>query len=422
MIWLLLGCPRSVAPELELDRTPAAAEVAEPGELEAWRAWLLHGDVLARRPRSPANLLDPGLASWRGPAAGGGEAAALWKAEAGAAGTPSLPLLRGARLAAAETLGGDPATRLAWVVPLADPGSARVDRPRSAFAWLGADADGDVLVVMERAVILGWLDAPGVAWPEVIRRLGSDDLADLALTPAGALLEARGRPPAGPATEAREALRAATELALLQAAADAPSEHEAIRARIAATGVTDVDVPAAMIERALPALVAGAGADDLAGLALVAQTGLRWRGRCADPPCGGFDRLPALAAAGRYGTEPAELAAAWRALAWKSAVDELYAAWGRPQAVGAMDRVAELVAANDPRALDRNVLLRAGPDAAWCLAVSRAVGGPEGTDRKAVFRALYRAVAREASEALARAPGFAEPLDRIARRARRAGE
>ena len=80
LLWLA-ACPRSILPELELDRSAGAAVAAEPAELEPWREWLLHGDLLARRPRTPATLLDPGLAVWKETAGGVGESASFWRAE-----------------------------------------------------------------------------------------------------------------------------------------------------------------------------------------------------------------------------------------------------------------------------------------------------------------------------------------------------
>lgn len=419
LLWLA-ACPRSILPELELDRSAGAAVAAEPAELEPWREWLLHGDLLARRPRTPATLLDPGLAVWKETAGGVGESASFWRAELSAPRTASLPLVRGARLAAVESLPGDAAGRLAWVVPLAEPGGAPLEGARAPMEWLGADTDEALFATMERSVLLGWLDAPGIAWPSVLARLSAPDLARLAETPVGAILLARRAPDAPPSAGA--SLRSATELALLQAAADLPREHEAARKLAAQLAPDQLDPAASLLRSALPALTAGAGNDATAGLALVAHTALRWREACTDRPCGGFDRLPTLAAAAGYGPEAAELAAVWRVVAWKSSVDELHAGWGRPQVVPAMDRIVELVASEQPRALDRNVLLRPQPDPAWSLAVSRAVGGPEGTDRKVVERALYRRVGAAAEAARAAAPAFAEPLERIVRRSAKYGE
>lgn len=418
LLWLL-ACPRSILPELELERTPAARLEEEPAEIEAWHSWLLHGDVLARRPRAPTALPDPGLAAWAEAARGSGESAAFWRAEGGAAGTPSLPLLRGARLASVEALPGDPTGRSAWIVPLSDPGGATLEGVRAPLSWLGATNDEELFAVLERGVLLAWLDAPGLAWTAVAGRLADPDLSRLAATPAGAILLARSAP-ASPASGAT--VRSATELALLQAAADLPSEHEAVRRLAESLAPGKLDPVASLLSANLPILTASAGDDPTAGLALVAHTALRWRGACPDTPCGGFDRLPTLTAAGAYGPEAAELAAVWRVVAWKSSVDELYAAWGRPQVVPAMDRIVELIADEQPRTLDRNVLLRSHPDPAWALAVTRAVGGPDGTDRNAVLRALYRKVAAAAVAAHERAPAFAEPLGRIAKRAARAGE
>ncbi|MSQ02338.1 MAG: hypothetical protein EXR71_10690 [Myxococcales bacterium] len=418
-LFLLQACPQKIPPGLELIPTGAAVEVAEPADLAAWRRWLLAGDPLARRLTRPVVVRDPGYAVWaRLPPDAAPDA--VWFLEASAAGTASVALLRGARLAGAETMLADPTGLTRWLLPLAEPGAGNVEAPRGPLAWLGSDRADAALPVLERAVLLGWLGAPDIDTSAVAALLGDDAWARLATTPAGQLLLGRNGDAASPSELGRRVLADVTMFALEEAAADSAKEHAALKARrLALAGADGEDVVATRLERALRDLTLDARDDGAAGMALVAHAALRWRGRCPDLPCGGFDRMDQLRAAARFGPEPARLAAVWRTVAWKSAVDELWAAWDRPQVVRAMDRIVELAADAAPRELDRSIVVRPEPDAAWILPVTRAVGGPEATSKEGLFRALYGRVAVEAHAAASVAPQAAAALGRIERRAGR---
>ncbi len=419
MLWLVFACTQKVPPGLGLIPSGETIEAPEPTDPAAWRRWLLGGDPLARRLKRPALVRDAGYAAWAGLAADA-ESDTVWFLEAGASGTASVPLLRGARLAGAETLLADLVGLTRWLLPLSEPGPGVLAAPRPPLAWLGTERADAALSVLERGVLLGWLGAPDIDTSAPAALLSEDAWARLATTPAGRLLLARNGEAATPPEDGARVLLDVTAFALEEAAADSAKEHEALKARRVVLAATEgEDVVSTRLARALAALTPAAPNDDAAGMALVAHAALRWRGRCPDVPCGGFDRIDQLKAATRFGRQSAGLAAVWRTIAWKGAVDELWASWERPQVLRAMDRIVELAADAAPRELDRSMVLRPGPDAGWILPVTRAVGGPEATSKEGLFRALYGRVAVEARAAALAAPGNAGALGRIERRAHR---
>lgn len=415
-----LACVHQVSPELELAPTPTSAPDPEPADLPAWRAWVLHGDPLARHPRLPSNGLDPALSDWLALARRGeADSSAWWQLEHQSPAGTAVAFSRGARLAEAEVNLRSPGALLRWLVPLGEPGPAAFEAPRAPLAFLRVEADDAVLAILERGVLLGWLDGPAIDVSAPAALLNDPAWARLAATPAGVMVSARIAAPGPNPAAAIHALEEAFSLALEEAAADAPAEYEAVKVRRHALGgdTPSADVVADLLTTAFAPLAASAQEDRAAGLALVAHAALRWRNRCPDAPCGGFDRLGELSAGGRFGADAARLAAIWQVVAWKGAVDELWAAWDRPQALHAMDRIVELVAADEPRALDLTALLRPAPEGAWILPVTRAVGGPEGTSKEALFRALYRRVAEVARAAASASPAQAATLGRIEKRA-----
>ncbi len=422
ILTVLLACVHEVSPELSL--TPAGVDIPnpEPTTLPEWREWVLSGDPLARHPRRPANLLDSTLESWLALAANAEpDPSGWWRVEHTAGGSAAVAYARGARLAGAEVTLGAPGALLRWIIPLAEPGPATFTQPRTPLAWAGDPSDAVLLAMLERGVLLGWMDGPNIDVTAPAARLRDPVWARLAGTPAGSLVLARGTPIAGaPSPEALRALGDATSLALEEAAADAPSEYTAVKARRAALASVNPgsDVVSNLLRGAYDAFAPHAADNAAAGNALVAHAALRWRDRCPDAPCGGFDRLVELRTAARFSPDAARLAAIWRVIAWKSAVDELWAAWGRPQNLRAMDRIVELIAETDPRALDLTALLRPGPDSSWILGITRAAGGIEGTSKEALFRSLYGRVAAEAKAAAPLAATEAAVLGRIERRAR----
>ncbi len=425
LAWIL-ACVHEVSPELELTPAPTAAADPEPTTWPEWRAWVLKGDPLARHPRLPKTLLDPALQGWLDLATREeADPSGWWLLESNGGGTPAVAFARGARLAEAEVSLRSPGALLRWLVPLGEPGPATFEAPRPPLSFLSVTSDEGVLGVLERGVLLGWLDGPNIDVTAPAGLLADPAWARLAATPAGVMLRARGARSSGAApAEVPPALTDATTLALEEAAADAPAEYTAVKARRLALGGPNpsADVVSDVLLGDFDRLASAAPDAEATGLALVAHAALRWRGRCPDPPCEGFDRLPELAAAARFGPGPARFVAIWRVIAWKGAVDELWAAWDRPQALHAMDRVVELLALDSPRALDLTTLLRPAPDSAWTLAVTRAAGGPEGTSKEALFRALYGRVAAETKAAIPAAPAEAAVLARIERRALKAAK
>ncbi|MES2640824.1 MAG: hypothetical protein V4850_15115 [Myxococcota bacterium] len=421
MLLLLAACARPIPPALQIDPIDLAEAAPEPTEPAALLAWIIGDDPLARRPRPPTQTSDAALAAWSTVARAADPSPTEWASvEASHRGTPVVALARGARLAALETALADPAAALGWAVPLpaGDPSQEQV---RPALDWLGAKPEA-LLGVVERQVLLGWLDAPGIEVGAAARALSAPTYDRAAATPAGALLIARAAAPHDPAAAAagRAALEEATWLALMGAAADRDAEQVALKAlRIEAgtrAGVSG-DPTNTLLTRAWQGFAADAGANDSTGLALVAQAALRWRNACTDAPCGGFDRVVVMEGARRWDPAVAPLADAWRVIAAKDALDHLSSAYDEPSFPHALDGIVEVLLGTGGT-VDRSLLLYPRPGAPVQLALSRAAGGGDLTTREDLFRTLEGRLAKQAHAAATTAPErLREPLTRIAKRA-----
>lgn len=421
MLLLFLACARSVAPALQVDPAGLSENVPEPTDPAALLAWIIGDDPLARRARLPSRTDNPALAAWsavaRAPDPGPGEWAAI---EAAHRGTAVVPLSRGARLAALETALGDPPAALGWALPLPS-GDSSQDQVRPALDWLGAKPEA-LLGVVERQVLLGWLDSPSVPISAAARALSAPTYDRASATPAGKLLLARAALPQDKVAAAAGlgALEEATWLALMGAAADRDAEQAAMKTmRIEAGARAGVagDPTNTLLTRAWQSLAADAGANDSTGLALVAQAALRWRNACPDTPCGGFDRVAAMEDAKRWDPAVAPFADAWRVIAAKDALDRFEAAYDEPSFPQALDGVVEVLLGTGG-AVDRSLLLYPRPGPPVQLALSRAAGGGELTTREDLFRTLEGRLAKQARAAAPTVPErLREPLTRIAKRA-----
>jgi hypothetical protein len=421
MLLLALACAPVIPAALEVDPVETA-ETPEPTDPTARLAWMIGEDPLARRPRVPSGDLDPPLSAWRDVATAPSAKAYDWGAlEAAHRGSVAVPLARGARLAALETSLGDASAAFAWTLPLpAQPPTQ--EQVRAPLDWLGATTPDALLGIVERQVLLGWLDGPTIPVDAAAHALASPTYDRVATTPAGRILAARAAHAVDPAARSAgtAALEEATWLAAMGAAADRDSEQAAFRAlraeAVTRNGVTG-DPARALLTRAADTLVGDAGTDSSAGGALLAQAALRWEGGCPDTPCGGFDRVGAMGAAARFGPELAGPTAAWQAIALKEALDHLQAAYDEPSFPHALDDIVEvLVGLGAP--LDRGVLLYQRPGPPVQLALSRAAGGGDLTSRDDLLRTLQNRLATLARAAATSAPDrLREPLERMARRA-----
>ncbi|MDP2315892.1 MAG: hypothetical protein Q8P41_23555 [Pseudomonadota bacterium] len=421
MLLLLLACARPIPTALQIDTQDARTTAPEPTDPAALVGWMIGDDPLARRPRMPTGPVDEALADWMKVAASAEPRPTDWAAvEAAHPGTAVVPLARGARLAALETSLQDPAAALGWSVPL-PPGETSQDQVRPALDWLGAPADA-LLGLVERQVLLGWLDAPSVPVDDAASALTAPTYDRAAATPAGALLVARAARPRDPTAAAagRDALLEATWIAAMGAAADRDAEQVAVKALRAEAGTragVSGDPTNTLLTRAWQGLAADAGGDDSTGLALLAQAALRWRNACTDAPCGGFDRVALMANAGRWDPAVAPLADAWRVIAAKDALDRFESAFDAPSFPQALDGVIEVLVGTGG-SVDRSLLLYARPGPPVQLALSRAAGGGDLTSREDLFRTLKNRLARQARAAMEVAPErLREPLGRIAKRA-----
>lgn len=414
-MWLLLACVRTVAPPLEVSSTVA---VPEPDSPEERLPWMLAGDPLARRPRVPSGPVTPGVAAFLDVDRRADPKPAEWFAlEAAHRGTEAVPLARGARLGVLEVSLDDPGVALAWSLPLVQV-EPREGQTRGALDWLVGPNTG-LIDILERAVLLGWLDGPAIPVDAAARALQDARYDRLAARPAGALLLARAERRADPvaAERGRTLLSEATRLALLEVAADRDAEEKAWRVERSAAATTlgvEGDPISALLAQANVALTADAGSDTSTGLALTSQAALRLRGACPDTPCSGFDRLDALHAAARWGAGPWPIL--WEIIAEKDALDQLRSAWDTPFVAAALDKQVELLLGRGA-SLESSLLRYPTATPPVRLALSRALDAGDLTSSEDLLVTLKGHLIERAKTALPQAPErLREPLERIARR------
>ncbi|MFN7147641.1 MAG: hypothetical protein ACK4YP_27985, partial [Myxococcota bacterium] len=320
-----------------------------------------------------------------------------------------------------ETSLGDPAAAMPWVLPLPSDGPAE-GQVRPVLDWLGTDDAEALLPIVERQVILGWLDGPGVPVDAAARALGEPTYDRIAATPAGKLLLARAARPADPAAAAtaRAALEEATWIAAMSAAADRDAEQATLKTIVAEARTkagTEGSPTRALLAAAADGFAKDAGTDASVGYALLAQAALRWDGGCPDQPCGGFDRVAAMEAATRWDPGVAPFVAVWKAIASKDALDRLEASYDAPSFPKALDAQVEVLLGTGG-SLDRSVLLYPRPGPPVQLALSRAAGGGDLTSREDLLHTLRARLAGVAKTAASTAPDrVREPLLRMAKRA-----
>jgi hypothetical protein len=417
MLLLLLGCTRAVAPVLEVE--PVEATPPEPADPDARLAWILGDDPLARRPRLPTATDGP-LVAWAELARADDTRPAQWAdLEARFPATVVVPLARGARLAALEASLGDPARAMEWYLPL-PLGDAGQEQTRPPLDWLHASPD-NLLPLLERSVVLGWLDAPSLPTAKLAAVFAEPGFGRVVATPAGTLLTARAARASDPAAAAEgwAALEQATALAAATAATDTDAEQAANKLALqAARDTLGGDPVPTLLRRAAEKLTADAGTDRSAGGALLALAAERWENRCPDTPCGGLDRVRAMATAGRWAPEVAPFADAWIVIASKDALDRLDVSWDHPSVTGAIDATVEVLLGSGG-AVDRSLLLYPKPGPPLVLALSRAAGGGDLTGKDDLVHALRKRAGALAAATAPRVPEATRgPLEKIARRGR----
>lgn len=422
MLLLMLACARSIPAALQVEDEDARVTAPEPADAAARLAWMIGEDPLVRRPRVPDGELDPALTAWREVARLPAPKPTDWAdLETLRRGTLAVPFARGARLAALETALGEPAAAMGWVLPLPADRIGQ-EQVRAPLDWMTGEKPEALLAIVERQVVLGWLDGPGIPLADAAKALGQPTYGRVAATPAGELLLRRAAGARDPAAAAsgRAALEEATWLATMRAAADRDAEQVAVKAILAdaaARAGVSGDPVRALLARAATGLAADAADDASAGAALLAQAALRWENACPDAPCGGFDRVAAMDTAGRWHPSVAPLAEAWKVVTAKDALDRLDVAWDEPSFPTALDAEVEVLLGTGG-SVDRTLLLyaRAGPPVA--LALSRAAGGGDLTGKDDVLRTLGGRLAASAKALAPSAPErLREPLLRIAKRA-----
>jgi hypothetical protein len=436
----LLGCIGEIPPHLQVDRP---VTVATPQPPPTGLKDLVRQDPLVRRPkpRDPGDWLKirdgAAVEAWSSVARMNQVTPADWtQLEQTHTGTAAVALARGARLAALEVLlAGDveaPAQQqvAAWL------GATRVEthpttkNPRGPLAWIPGTTITEkrqaILTIAERSVLLGWLDGPGIELKPAAEALTAPAHTRLLDSPAGALIVSRAalERAEDPARIGRAALADATELALATVAADRDKEQEALRLRHAklAKALGGKAGPLkTLLHRARISLMADAGADASAGLALVALTGERLFGHCPDGHCASLDRTQALTSAARWGPEVAPFAHAWQVVAVKQAVDTLASSYKKPSFGYTLIDVVDPLSGTGGGPVELALLRYRSADPTALLQISRLARGPGTTLPEEVIAATRAHLARVCDAALASRPprAIGAEIKRIRDRARR---
>lgn len=399
--------------------------------LLARRDPLVRAPTVPDRPSAAALTGDPWLVAWMDGTLAlerqqGDPDAGLEALESQWPGTPVVALTRGQRLrlvetalARSQTLDDATEAQIAgWLTPLR-PDQADTGLPRKPLDWFATPGELPAAARAwgERWVMVGWLDAPAIPVTALLPALTAPMYDGLRATPTGALLLARAQGASGPVDAAWADLRRATSLALEQSSADRDSEQRAWsdRKKAVAAELGSDDPIRTLLERSLAALTAAAGDDRAAGGALLAHGALRLRNQCADAPCGGLDRVDQIATAAAWGTEPAELAAIWRVIALKDAVDRMDVGAESVAFPGAMVDLVDALAGTGAGPMAADLLrVRRGEARTWHN-LALALGAEGVTDWAGARQALGAHLDREAKDAITKCtdPTLVPLLQRI---------
>lgn len=448
---LLLACGSHELPSaLYLDTPPQqqVRVIERPTDLASAIRVLVGDDPLLRRP-------DPGLpGQWA--ALPGGAPIEAWsglarRADAGPEewgalantwrGTVAVPLARGAALAAVEVLSavmpppGDPMgppaalTVLRWLSPLTGDNRPTPSDIRAPYAWMQsgdpATLRRNILLVAERRVLLGWLEAPTIPLDAVGAALRPGLYDRLLAEPTGALLAARAAGASAPdRAEAGEiALRRATDLTLREVAADRDAEQREIASLLdqesAALGTLG-DPVSALLATAREAFTSDASSDRSAGFALVALSAERLVGACAPGLCRDLDRTATISRSEVWHADVAPLARAWQVIALKRATDAFEVTVRLPSFGDSLPDIADALLGTSGGPLPVTAINRNLPTPQLLLELSRAAGGGDELSPEAVTRVLEARLVQTCERALElpQTPVQKEIIERIARRAR----
>ena len=335
------GCGRKIPAHLQPDLpNPDALKAASAiTDLTSALAQLTHSDPLVRAPK----LLEPSV--YEGVESGlpiaayvrrvqmlergeGQVQRELQQLEDEFAGTAVVALSRGYRLRIVENiLATTPdidesiEVQIALLITPLQATSTEDTLPQPPLAWLQGDGAlaERVRHVGDRWALAAWLESPDIPLGPVGKALDSSLYDGLVQTPVGALVAARAANKSGDVAPGMIALRRATHLALVRAAADRDQEQagwaDLKRSEAEALGVDDPIVH--LLQQASSSLTLAAASDKAAGGALLALAALRWQDACGAPPCSGVDRVQWMQIAGRWSDEIAPLAATWQVIALK---------------------------------------------------------------------------------------------------------
>ena len=435
----MAGCwGRKIPAHLRVEPETVEARAAPPSNLADAVTQLVGGDPLLRRP-------DPRPEGWWN-AVPGGEPIRAWQQvmmggptsvasldtlEITHADSIAVPLARGARLAELEavlpTTEADEQGDRSLVVWLGSftvkpvPGRSDVRPP---LGWLGSDRSTQrqaLLDLMERSVLSGWLADPDLPLQPIAQAMAPASFDRLRATPEGALIAARAGKHHSPdqAVSAQAALIGATQLALVEAAADGLRDRkkaQTLSQELAiqrGLGAGDDPLPG-LLEDARIGFTADGGRPSSAGHAMVALAAQRIDGSCFHSPCTGVDRIGTLHLAAKQSPEVAPAAWAWRVIAVKTAVDRLQVSIEDALPTTVFPLIADLMVGEVGGRVPLSLLLQrsTGPEAA--LAITRGLGGTDGTQPQDALQALTELLWSVCSECPPKLPAtWQPPIGRI---------
>jgi hypothetical protein len=401
---LLCGCSRKVPSHLQPDSPDPQASAAALAitDLRSALAQLTRTDPLVRAPKLlEASVYDsvdqgPPLAAYvrrvRMLERGEGQVEReLQQLEDEYSGTAVVALSRGYRLRIIENiLATTPElderieVQIALLLTPLQGASTEETLPQPPLAWLqGDDALAErVRHVGDRWALAAWLESPDIPLAPVGEALDSPLYDGLVQTPVGALVAARAAGNTGDTQVGLEALKRATQLALVQAAADRDQEQAAWadlrRAEAKALGVEDPIRQ--LLQRASTDLTEVAGNNDAAGGALLALAALRWKDACGAPPCGGVDRVHWMHISGRWSDAIAPLAATWKVIALKESLDGMDVGHDTVLFPRATLALTDALLGSGAGPLDLSLLRRRRPEPQVWLELARATGSEGATD------------------------------------------
>jgi hypothetical protein len=283
------------------------------------------------------------------------------------------------------------------------------------------DVRPHVQAYADRWVLTGWLDGPDIPLGPAAEALASAPYDALRESDTAKLLLARNAGPEVDPTPGLDDLRQATLLALIEASSDRASELGAwsdLKYEVGDPLETD-DPIGFLLERSGERLRAAAGHDVATGGALLAIAARRWRDTCSWKPCTGMDRSQTMSTASRWHDDIRPLAATWRVIALKQALDSMEVGQETVLFPHTMVELCDALLGLGAGPLAADLLRHRSPDPAVWSGLSEGVGTSGVSDWAGARAALGGFLSSEAHAVQSQVedPEWIELLEKISRRA-----